>query len=203
LKTLEELLDGNWEWAARMRLADPGFLTRLAERQKPSFLWIGCADSRVPVNEILAVPPGSVFVHRNIANIAGDESGSQAVIQYAVEMLEVKHIVVCGHYGCGGVKAALEGGVTGHLAKWIEPIVSLREKHRQEIDAVADGDRRQDLLCELNVREQVDRVCATGSVRSAWKQGRSLEVHGLVYRIAEGTLEDLGVSRGSGGDEER
>ncbi len=191
---LVELFERNRAWAAAMTAADPGFFTELAERQSPEYLWVGCSDSRVPANEIVGLPPGDVFVHRNVANVVvHTDLNCLSVLQYAVDVLGVKDVIVCGHYGCGGVVAALEGARHGLVDNWLRHVIDVAEKHHRELDALA-GRARTDRLCELNVVEQVANVAQTTIVEDAWARGQDLTVHGLVYGLEDGLLRDLGVS---------
>jgi carbonic anhydrase len=191
---LAELFENNRSWAAEMIAGDPGFFRDLAERQSPDYLWIGCSDSRVPANQIVGLPPGDVFVHRNVANVVvHTDLNCLSVLQYAVEVLSVKHVIVCGHYGCGGVGAALEGARHGLIDNWLRHVTDVAEKHAAELASLpAEG--RLDRLCELNVVEQVGNICETTIVEDAWARGQDLTVHGLVYGLADGLLRDLGVS---------
>jgi len=194
---LEELFARNRAWAVARVADDPQFFTQLAGHQSPEYLWIGCADSRVPANEILDLPPGDVFVHRNIANVVTHtDLNCLSVLQYAVDVLRVKHVIVCGHHGCGGVAAALEGTRHGLVDNWLRHVVDVAEKHATELDALAD-DARPARLCELNVVEQVANVCQTTVVEDAWARGHDLTVHGVVYGLQDGLLRDLDVSRSS------
>ena len=198
MRGLEELFARNRAWAAARIAADPQFFTELVGHQSPEYLWIGCADSRVPANEILDLPPGDVFVHRNIANVVTHtDLNCLSVLQYAVDVLRVKHVIVCGHHGCGGVAAALEGTRHGLVDNWLRHVVDVAEKHATELDALAD-DERPVRLCELNVVEQVANVCQTTVVEDAWARGDDLTVHGVVYGLEDGLLRDLDVSRSSG-----
>ena len=196
---LDELLERNREWAAATVADDPGFFTRLVEGQSPEYLWIGCADSRVPANEIVGLAPGEIFVHRNVANVVvHTDLNCLSVLQYSVEVLAVAHVIVCGHYGCGGVQAALEDSRHGLIDNWLRHVTDVEEKHADEI-ASLPKDRRLDRLCELNVVEQVANVCRTTIVEDAWAAGQELTVHGVVYGLHDGLLRDLGVSRSSPG----
>jgi len=196
---LDELLERNREWAAATVADDPGFFTRLVEGQSPEYLWIGCADSRVPANEIVGLAPGEIFVHRNVANVVvHTDLNCLSVLQYSVEVLAVAHVIVCGHYGCGGVQAALEDSRHGLIDNWLRHVTDVEEKHADEI-ASLPKDRRLDRLCELNVVEQVANVCRTTIVEDAWAAGQELTVHGVVYGLHDGLLRDLGVSRSSAG----
>lgn len=191
---MQHLLDKNKAWADAVVAEDPDFFTRLSKQQRPELLWIGCADSRVPANQILDLPPGEVFVHRNIANlVVHTDLSCLSVIQFAVEVLEVKHIVVCGHYGCGGVRAAMENQELGQIDNWLRHIKDVARFNADRLSGLPD-DERHDLLCELNVMEQVANVCNTSMVRHAWRSGRELLVHGLIYDIRNGILQDLEVT---------
>lgn len=189
---LDELFERNRRWADRIKEKDPEFFHDLARQQTPEILWIGCADSRVPSTQIVDVPPGEIFVHRNIANVVvPSDLNCLSVIQYAVEVLDVKYIIVCGHYGCGGVKASLSSEDHGLIDNWLQHIKSV---HRMHIDAFADLQGEQqavDLLCELNVIEQVNNVCKTTVVRDAWRRGKPLTVRGWIYDIEDGILKTL------------
>ena len=194
IEGLDLLLDNNRAWAARMVAADPAFFARLVGQQTPRWLWIGCSDSRVPANQIVDLAPGEVFVHRNVANLVrGSDLNCLAVLHFAVEMLRVEHIVVCGHYDCGGVKASLEPGSSGLIAEWISSIRELRMRHAGALAILPTG-RQTDALCELNVIDQVRRLAETRTLREAWSRQQPLQVHGLVYDVADGLLRDLGVS---------
>jgi carbonic anhydrase len=193
-RTLSRLLENNRAWAERINTEHPGFFEKLARQQAPEVLWIGCSDSRVPANEIIGVMPGEVFVHRNVANqVMHVDFNCLAVLQYAVEALRVRHIIVCGHYGCGGVKAALRRHELGLLDNWLFAIGTLRQKHRTIIDA-AGKERGTDALCELNVIEQVHNVCNTSILQQAWRRGQEVTVHGWIYGINDGRLQDLAVT---------
>jgi carbonic anhydrase len=192
---ISELFERNRAWAAAMVADDPDFFASLAERQAPEYLWIGCSDSRVPANQIVGLPPGDVFVHRNVANVVvHTDLNCLSVLQYAVEVLAVRHVIVCGHYGCGGVKAALERTRQGLIDNWLRHVADVEEKHAAEVGSLPES-RRLDRLCELNVIEQVTNVCQTTIVEDAWERGQELTVHGLVYDLRDGLLRDLGVSR--------
>src|SRR5437867_3633680 len=199
MKYLPKLFENNRAWAERMTSNDPGYFERLAETQQPDYLWIGCADSRVPANEIVGLGPGELFVHRNIANVVHPiDLNVLSVLQYSVEFLRVSHIIVCGHYGCGGVQAALRVGMPAPLENWLEQIRSVYRSYRKELDALPDEKARWRRLCELNVVAQVEAVCQTDTVRSAWKRGQILTVHGWIYDLREGLLRDLDVSVAGG-----
>jgi carbonic anhydrase len=191
---LEELFERNRAWASAMVATDPGFFTDLAVRQKPEYLWIGCSDSRVPANQIVGLAPGDVFVHRNVANVVvHTDLNCLSVLQYAVDILGVQHVIVCGHYGCGGVAATLAGARHGLIDNWLRHVADVGEKHADELAALP-RERRIDRLCELNVVEQVRNVCQTTIVEEAWSRGQPLTVHGVVYGLEDGLLRDLGVS---------
>ena len=198
MRGLGELFARNKGWAAARVAEDPQFFTELAGHQAPDYLWIGCADSRVPANEILDLPPGDVFVHRNIANVVTHtDLNCLSVLQYAVDVLRVKHVIVCGHHGCGGVAAALEGARHGLVDNWLRHVADVAEKHAAVLDPLGDEERRV-RLCELNVIEQVANVCQTTVVEDAWARGDDLTVHGVVYGLEDGLLRDLDVSRSNG-----
>jgi carbonic anhydrase len=176
---------------------DPDFFQRLSKQQAPEYLWIGCSDSRVPANEIVGLAPGELFVHRNVANVVVHaDLNCLSVIQFAVDVLHVKHIIVCGHHGCGGVRAAVRNDRVGLADNWLRHVQDVRMKHQAELDAIADEKAREDRLCELNVAEQVNNVCQTTVVRDAWARRQSLAVHGWVYDLRDGLLQDLGITVG-------
>ena len=194
MRLLSTLLEKNKKWASRIKESDPDFFTKLSKQQNPQYLWIGCSDSRVPANEIVNLLPGEIFVHRNIANLViHTDLNCLSVIQYAVEVLKVKHIIVCGHYGCGGVKAALENHEHGLIDNWLRNIKDVYRYHQNEIDALQDPNQRINSLCELNVVEQVANVCHTTIVQGAWKTRQELAIHGWIYSIEDGILRDLNV----------
>jgi carbonic anhydrase len=189
VKSLPHLFENNRSWADSVKRADPDFFHRLARQQSPRLLWIGCSDSRVPANEIIGLHPGDVFVHRNIANVVvHTDLNCLSVMQYAVEVLRVEHIIVCGHYGCGGVKAALESCDHGLIDNWLRHIRDVGRFHADEL-APLDSEGRLKRLCELNVTEQVTNVCNTTVVKHAWAQGQPLVVHGWIYSISDGILK--------------
>jgi len=191
---LQDLFNNNKRWAQRMTRVDPDFFRHLTEQQTPAYLWIGCSDSRVPANEIVGLPPGELFVHRNVANIViHTDINCLSVLQYAVDILRVKHIIVCGHYGCGGVKAALEDQAHGLIDNWIHNVREIYEVHRERIDAEPDAARRLAYMCELNVMEQAKKVYRTTIVQQALQRGQLLTIHGLIYDITDGILKDLEV----------
>jgi len=191
LKSLHHLFESNRVWADAIKKEDPQFFERLSKQQAPEYLWIGCSDSRVPANEIIALPPGEVFVHRNIANVVvHTDLNCLSVIQFAVEVLRVKHVIVCGHYGCGGIKAAMEDKDHGLIDNWLRHIKDVSRFNAERLNAVAQ-EERVDALCELNVVEQVTNVCNTTIVKNAWRQGSDLTVHGWIYGIKDGILKSL------------
>ena len=197
MKILKTLFDNNREWAQRIEREKPGFFGQLSRQQNPEYLWIGCADSRVPANEIINLPPGEVFVHRNIANlVVHTDLNCLSVIQYAIELLRVKHIIVCGHYGCSGMSAALRNERVGLADNWLRHVQDVHSKHDARVAELSATDRRVDRLCELNVIEQVANVCQTTIVRDAWDRGQELTVHGWVYGLQDGLVRDLGTSVG-------
>ena len=192
---LTQLFENNRKWVESATRADPAFFSRLANQQFPEYLWIGCSDSRVPANQITGLAPGEVFVHRNIANlVVHTDLNVLSVIQFAIEHLHVKHIIVVGHYGCSGVRAALENRRIGLADNWIRHIRDVNDKHGSYLGRVARTDTRHDRLCELNVIEQVVHVCQTSSVQDAWAQDQPLTVHGWVYDLKDGMIRDLGIS---------
>jgi carbonic anhydrase len=191
---LEDLKANNRRWAAAKLSVDPGFFQRLAGQQSPEYLWIGCADSRVPANEIVGLDPGELFVHRNVANLAPPQDANYlSVLQFAVDVLKVRHIMVVGHYGCGGVAAAVDGRRRGLVDHWLHPIREIYAENRTELEALGDGPRL-DRLCELNVIRQVRNVASDVFVQDAWARGQDLSVHGWIYAIHDGLLTDLSVT---------
>jgi len=194
LKKLQHLFDMNRAWADEIKQNNPDFFVQLSKQQAPEYLWIGCSDSRVPANQIVRLPPGAVFVHRNIANVVvHTDLNCLSVIQYAVDILKVKHIVVCGHYGCGGIKAAMEKKEHGLIDNWLRHIKDVIRFNADKLEGL-DPQPKQDLLCELNIVEQVRNVCNTTMVKRAWKAGAELSVHGWIYSIENGILKDLETS---------
>jgi len=194
MKTLETLLARNRAWAEKMRAADPDFFNHLSHQQTPEYLWIGCSDSRVPANQIVGLLPGELFVHRNVANVVvHTDLNCLSVIQYAVDVLKVKHIIVCGHYGCGGVKAALMNSKHGLIDNWLRHIQDVRHEHETALAALAGEAERLSRLCELNVIEQVLNVSRTTIVQNAWERGQVLGVHGLIYGLEDGLLRELDI----------
>lgn len=185
----------NRAWAEKRIEADPGFFQRLVEQQAPEYFWIGCSDSRVPASEIVDLDPGEVFVHRNVANLAPPQDANYlSVLQFAVDVLKVKHVMVVGHYGCGGVSAAVDGKRRGLVDHWLHPIREVAAAHRAELEALPAGSVRLDRLCELNVIRQVRNVASDVFVQEAWARGQQLAVHGWVYSIRNGLVTDLGVT---------
>jgi carbonic anhydrase len=195
-RTLHHLFDFNRAWSKKMREVDPGYFEKLSHLQTPELLWIGCSDSRVPANEIVGLLPGEVFVHRNVANVVvHTDLNCLSVIQFAVDVLKVKHVMVVGHYGCGGVKAALDGDRVGLVDIWLRHVRDVRAKHLQKIDTLPP-EARHDRLCELNVLEQVANVCQTYVVQDAWARGQPLTVHGWIYGLKDGLMRDLDITVG-------
>ena len=192
MNPLQPLFDNNRAWSQRIRRSDPDFFTRLSRQQSPRYLWIGCADSRVPANEIVGLLPGELFVHRNVANVVvHSDLNCLSVMQFAIDVLKVEHIIVCGHYGCSGVGAALEKRRVGLADNWLRHVQDVHYKHEARVAAVADTARRLDRLCELNVIEQVANVCQTTIVGDAWDRGQPVSVHGWVYGLEDGLVRDL------------
>ncbi|WP_416896274.1 MAG: carbonate dehydratase [Minwuia sp.] len=196
IKTPADLLEENVRWADERTSEDADYFKHLSELQTPDFLWIGCSDSRVPANVITGLAPGEVFVHRNVANIVYTaDLNCMSVVQFAVESLKVKHIIICGHYGCGGVKAALEDASDGLVEHWLEPVRDLKRVHRSELDQLSDHASRLDRLCELNVKAQVDALCHSPILNRAWEREQDLTVHGWIYGLKNGRLRDLECTR--------
>ncbi|ATC33785.1 carbonic anhydrase [Caulobacter vibrioides] len=191
---LEDLKANNAAWSKSKTALDPEFFKRLANQQSPEYLWIGCSDSRVPANEIVGLDPGELFVHRNVANLAPPQDANYlSVLQFAVDVLKVKHIMVVGHYGCGGVAAAIDGKRRGLVDHWLHPIREVHAEHRHELEAIPEERARLDRLTELNVTRQVRNVASDVFVQDAWARGQSLAVHGWVYSLADGLVNDLNV----------
>jgi carbonic anhydrase len=189
------LFESNRAWAMSKLRADPGFFGRLADQQTPAYLWIGCADSRVPANEIVGLDPGELFVHRNVANLVQPaDMNCLAVLQYAIEYLKVKHVIVTGHYGCGGVRAAMMPQQLGLIDHWLRPIRDVFDKNAGELADIVDEYKRLNALCEMNVREQVSNLAKSTIVQNAWHRGQDLSLHGWVYGISNGLIRDLGVT---------
>ncbi len=198
--TLEHLFRNNQEWVGRKLGDDPEYFTRLVHQQSPEFLWIGCSDSRVPANQIIGLPPGEVFVHRNIANVVvHSDLNALSVIQFAVDLLKVKHIMVVGHYGCSGVGATLYGHRVGLADNWLRHVYNVKEKHAARLESWPLGEMRHRRLVELNAVEQVVNVCRTTVVQDAWARGQDLTVHGWAYGIHDGKIRDLGISMSESG----
>ncbi|NJL50385.1 MAG: carbonic anhydrase [Blastochloris sp.] len=192
-RTLDHLFDRNVTWAHGKTEHDPHFFRRMSEQQAPRYLWIGCSDSRITANDVLGLDPGEVFVHRNIANVVHtSDMNILSVLEYAVEHLKVEHIIVCGHYGCGGVQRALVAERGAMLDHWLQPISMLHRKHRAVFDAIGEHDARLDRMCEVNIEMQVRRVAQTPIVENAWARGQRLNLHGWIYAIHDGLLRDLG-----------
>jgi carbonic anhydrase len=192
---LDDLKANNRAWAARMVSNDPAFFKRLEAQQGPQYLWIGCSDSRVPANEIVDLAPGEMFVHRNVANLAPPQDANYlSVLQFAVDVIKVRHIIVVGHYGCGGIAAAVDGKRRGLVDHWLHPIREVCEQHQAELAAIADEKKKLDRLCELNVRRQVKNVASDVFVQDAWARGQGLCVHGWVYSLGTGLVNDLNVT---------
>jgi carbonic anhydrase len=200
---LDRLFANNRAWAAGILAEDPGFFRALEARQTPAYLWIGCSDSRVPANQIVGLPPGDVFVHRNVANVVvHSDLNCLSTLQYAVDVLGVRHVIVCGHYGCGGVEAALRRDRHGLVDNWLRHVEDVVERHRARLDGLEPGDQLA-RLCELNVVEQVVNVCQTTIVEDAWARGQGVTVHGVVYGLSDGILRDIGISASSTAELER
>lgn len=192
---LEKLFEQNHIWAEKVKANNPNFFSDLAHQQNPEYLWIGCSDSRVPANEIIDLPPGAVFVHRNIANVVvHTDLNCLSVMQYAVDILKVKHIIVCGHYGCGGVKAALEDVQHGFVDNWVRHIKDIYLDYYHEMTPITDKTERINKMCELNVLHQVQNVGHTNIVQNAWRRGQEISIHGWIYGINDGLLKDLKIT---------
>jgi carbonic anhydrase len=201
--SLDHLKANNRAWAARKVAADADFFKRLERQQAPEYLWIGCADSRVPANEIVDLDPGELFVHRNVANLAPPQDANYlSVLQFAVDVLKVKHVIVVGHYGCGGVGAVMDGKRRGLVDHWLHPVRTLYREHRAALDRIPDQRARLDRLCELNVIAQVANVAADIFVREAWARSQPLSVHGWIYSLSNGLVNDLGVTVSSADEAE-
>ncbi len=195
MSSIKHLFENNQQWSDKIKKEDPHFFQRLSEQQNPEYLWIGCSDSRVPANDLLGMAPGEVFVHRNIANqVIHTDLNCLSVIQFAVENLKVKHIIVCGHYGCGGIIASIDNKRHGLIDNWLGHIKDVYRFHNEKLDAITDHKTKIDLLCELNVIEQVANVCNTTTLVNAWKADQNVTVHGFVYNLQDGILKDLDVS---------
>ena len=195
MKFLPQLFASNRAWSEGIRRKDPDFFATLSRQQRPDYLWIGCSDSRVPANQIVGLLPGEIFVHRNIANVVvHTDLNCLSVAQFAVDVLKVRHIIVCGHYGCGGVTAALRGERSGLVDNWLRHVQDVRDRYASLLDGVPAGEARVDRLCELNVLEQALNVCETTIARDAWQRGQELHVHSWIYSLQDGLLRDLGMS---------
>lgn len=194
MKSLDHLLENNRAWAEKIKAQDPAFFLTLSQQQTPQYLWVGCSDSRVPANQIIGVSPGELFVHRNVANVVvHTDLNCLSVIQFGVDVLGVKHLIVCGHYGCGGVQAALDNARLGLIDNWLRHVQDVRQKHEALLTAI-DESQRSNKLCELNVIEQVSNVCQTTIVQGAWERGQELAVHGWIYDLSDGLIRDLNIS---------
>lgn len=192
MKALQECFDQNRAWSARMREQDPGFFERLVRAQRPQLLWIGCSDSRLPPDQVVGRLPGEIFVHRNVGNVVvHTDLNCLSVLQYGIEVLGVKHVIVCGHYGCGGVQAAMSPEPLGLIDNWLRHIRDVYTANREELEFIAEPSARHGRLCELNVAAQVANVCHTTIVQDAWRRGQQLAVHGWIYDLADGLLRDL------------
>ena len=191
---LDRLLQNNRKWAAERLQRDPGFFSRLEQIQRPEFMWIGCSDSRVPANEIVGLDPGELFVHRNVANIVvHTDLNCLSVLQFAVDVLKVKHVIVCGHYGCGGIHAATEKQEHGLIDNWLRHVQDVERDYEDELARIADPAARENRLCELNVIEQVRNVARTTIVQDAWRRGHAVQLHGWIYGLKDGLISDLGI----------
>jgi carbonic anhydrase len=198
---LRHLFDNNRAWAQNIRQQDPEFFEKLARQQAPTYLWIGCSDSRVPANQIVGMLPGELFVHRNVANVVvHTDLNCLSVMQFAVDVLKVEHVIVCGHYGCAGVKAALHQESLGLVDNWLRHVQDVRQKHEPELAELPDAESRQNRLCELNVMAQVINVCQTSILRDAWRRGQPVAVHGWIYGLQDGLLRDLNTTIASPND---
>ncbi len=203
MKSIDQLLANNKSWAKRCLKENPHYFQKLLGIQSPHYLWIGCSDARVPANTIVGLNPGEIFVHRNVANqIIPSDLNALSVIQFAVEFLQVKDIIVCGHYGCGGVRGALEDKKLGLIDNWLIHIKDLSTRHKAQLEKISDFEERLNCLCELNVHQQVLNVCNTMSVQTAWKKGHELSVHGLIYDLNDGLLKNLDLCLSSPKDVE-
>ena len=193
--SLENLLQNNRRWAAKIEAERPGFFSKLATQQNPNYLWIGCADSRVPANEITGLDPGELFVHRNVANVVTySDLNCLSVVQYAVDVLKVEHVIITGHYGCGGVRAAMDNAKVGIVDNWLRHVRDVYSAHLDELLAIDDPDLRADRLCELNVAAQVRNLSLTTVLQDAWSRSQSVEIHGWVYGLKDGLIRDLGIN---------
>lgn len=198
MRTLTKIFENNKEWALGIHAQRPEFFSQLSKIQNPQYLWIGCSDSRVPANDIVGLLPGELFVHRNVGNVVvHTDLNCLSVLQYAVDVLKVKEVIVCGHYGCGGIKAALDGARLGLIDNWIRHIQDVMGKHRGLLESISDLNIKSNVLCSLNVIEQASNVCQTTIVQDAWSRGQELNVHALIYDLNDGLLRDFGFSASS------
>lgn len=201
MKSLPDLFENNREWAKQTEQENPGFFEELSKDQKPDILWIGCSDSRVPANQIVGLAPGNLFVHRNVANVVvHSDLNCQSVVQYSVEVLQVKHIIVCGHYGCGGVTAALQDQNFGLIDNWLRHIKDTIARHQEELDAIDDQKEKINHMCELNVQAQVINVANSPFVQQGWAKGQDVSVHGWIYDLKDGLLKDLDLTLANNSD---
>jgi carbonic anhydrase len=195
VSSLDSLFENNREWARSIKTSDPDFFKKLAAQQSPEYLWIGCSDSRVPANQIVGLLPGEVFVHRNVANmVVHTDFNCLTVLQYAIDVLKVKHVIVVGHYDCGGVRAAFENADNGMIDNWLRNIKDVQYRHEDRLNALENDGEKLNLLCELNVMSQVSNVCHTTIAQNAWDRGQPLDVHGWIYSLKDGLLQDLNCS---------
>lgn len=194
MRMLHHLFEQNKAWSENILVRDPEFFRKLSHQQSPRYLWIGCSDSRVPANEIVGLLPGELFVHRNVANlVVHTDLNCLSAMQYAVDVLKVEHIIVCGHYGCGGIRAALQDDRLGLVDNWLRHVRDVQQKHEAHLRATSEESQRWDRLCELNVIEQVLNVCQTTIVRDSWQRGQDVAVHGWIYKVQDGLLRDLNI----------
>jgi carbonic anhydrase len=201
MKNLPQLLENNKRWAEKVSREHPGFFQTLSVQQAPKYMWIGCADSRVPANQIVDLLPGEVFVHRNVANVVvHSDFNCLSALQFAVDILKVEHVMVVGHYGCGGVKAAMDNLKLGLVDNWVCHVRDVHDRHRDDLGKIGDEGRRFDRLCELNVLEQAMNVCRTTVVREAWRRGQDVTIHGWVYALRDGLINDLGFCASGEGE---
>jgi carbonic anhydrase len=198
MSSLQNLIANNRSWAAKIEAREPGFFARLTAQQAPGYLWIGCSDSRVPANEIVGLLPGELFVHRNVANVVvHSDLNCLSVLQFAVDVLRVEHVIVCGHYGCGGIRAALDRDSHGLIDNWLRHVQDVERDYQHELERIADPQQREDRLCELNVAEQVRNVGRTTIVQDAWRRGHAVQVHGWIYGLKDGLITDLRINPNS------
>ncbi|MCP4411369.1 MAG: carbonic anhydrase [Gammaproteobacteria bacterium] len=195
-KKIVQLINNNRQWAEQFEQKNPGIFNKLAKRQKPDYMWIGCSDSRVPANTIIGLQSGTVFVHRNVGNLVNkSDMSALSALEFAVSVLEIKDIILCGHHDCGAVRAAMETNEGGIVNNWIDSIKNLYKTHRQDLDSISDYHQRTNYLSELNVKEQVDNICQTSTVQDAWARGQQLAIHGFIFSIKDGLIRDLEISR--------